>query len=204
MQSILKWISRIADAIAATMLAAIFVIFLLQIGSRYMPKLISSLGLAETLPSFAAVQPLGWTLELIGILWVWVIFFSCAFVVREWDHVKFDILYLSVPRKVRAVFALVSCVAIVAGMLYAFLPTWDYIDWMQRRGTATVRNPFTGDKISLRTIFSVYVVFMIVVALRYAWLAVDIIRNGPPKTELEFVVEAEAAAGQAGDGQAKS
>lgn len=193
MKNVLKWTSRIADAIAATLLAAIFVIFLLQIASRYIPRLVSGLDLSETLPLLAAIQPLGWTLELIGILWVWVIFFSCAFVVREWDHVKFDILYLAVPRKVRAGFAVVSALAIVAGMIYAFVPTWDYIDWMKIRRTATVRNPFTGDKIPLRTIFSIYGAFMIAVALRYAWLAIDTIRNGPPKTELETALEADAA-----------
>ena len=34
---------------------------------------------------------------------------------------------------------------------------------------------------------------MIVVAARYAWLAIDTIRNGPPKTELELAIEADAA-----------
>ena len=193
MKSAFRWISRIADAIAAALLAAIFFIFLLQIGSRYAPKIVGALGLESLWPALATIQPLGWTLELIGILWVWVIFFSCAFVVREWDHVKFDVLYLAMPRKVRAVFALLSAVAIVAGMIYAFLPTWDYIDWMKMRKTATVRNPLTGDKIPLRTIFSIYGAFMIVVAGRYAWQAVDILRNGPPKTELEIVMEADAA-----------
>ena len=193
MKSAFRWISRIADAIAAALLAAIFFIFLLQIGSRYAPKIVGALGLESLWPALATIQPLGWTLELIGILWVWVIFFSCAFVVREWDHVKFDVLYLAMPRKVRAVFALLSAVAIVAGMIYAFLPTWDYIDWMKMRKTATVRNPLTGDKIPLRTIFSIYGAFMIVVAGRYAWQAVDILRNGPPKTELEIVVETDAA-----------
>ena len=193
MRQIFKWISRIADGIAAAMLAAIFFTFLLQIGSRYLPKVIDALGLAEALPTLAAVQPLGWTLELIGILWVWVIFFSCAFVVREYDHVKFDIIYLAVPRKVRAIFAVISAIAIVAGMLYALLPTWDYIDWIKLRKTATVRNPFTGSKIPLRTVFSVYGAFMLVVAARYAWLIFDTFKNGPPKTELEMVLEADAA-----------
>ncbi len=32
---------------------------------------------------------------------------------------------------------------------------------------------------------------------RYAWLAIDTIRNGPPKTELEIVLQAEAAAEEA-------
>jgi len=193
MKSVFQWVSRISDAIAATLLAAIFFIFLLQIGSRYSPKIIGYFGWAETFPTLGTIQPLGWTLELIAILWVWVIFFSCAFVVREWDHVKFDIIYLAVSQRTRTIFAIMSATAIVAGMLYALLPTLDYIDWMKIRKTSTVRNPFTGGKIPMRTIFSVYGAFMVVVAARYAWLVVDTFRNGSPKTELEIVLEAEAA-----------
>ncbi|WP_424831523.1 TRAP transporter small permease [Ruegeria sp.] len=170
MKGFIKGFSRLTEAIAGGMLAAIFLIFLLQILLRYF------------------FTPAGWTLELIGILWVWVIFFSCAFIVRERDHVKFDIIYLSVPRRVRQVFAMLAAAAIVIGMLYSFLPTWDYIDWMKIRKTATVRNPFSGEKVPLRTVFSIYAVFMLVVAARYGWLFFDILRNGPPKTELELVV----------------
>ncbi|MCG7519524.1 MULTISPECIES: TRAP transporter small permease [Ruegeria] len=170
MKGFIKGFSRLTEAIAGGMLAAIFLIFLLQILLRYF------------------FTPAGWTLELIGILWVWVIFFSCAFIVRERDHVKFDIIYLSVPMRVRQVFAMLAAAAIVVGMLYSFLPTWDYIDWMKIRKTSTVRNPFSGEKIPLRTVFSIYAVFMLVVAARYGWLFFDILRNGPPKTELELVV----------------
>lgn len=170
MNGFIKGFSRLTEAIAGGMLAAIFLIFLLQILLRYF------------------FTPAGWTLELIGILWVWVIFFSCAFIVRERDHVKFDIIYLSVPMRVRQVFAMLAAAAIVVGMLYSFLPTWDYIDWMKIRKTSTVRNPFSGEKIPLRTVFSIYAVFMLVVAARYAWLFFDVMRNGPPKTELELVV----------------
>ena len=189
MKTISKWVTRITEAIAATLLAAIFVIFLLQIASRYLPKLVTFFDLGD-IPTLAAIQPLGWTLELIGILWVWVIFFSCAFIVRERDHVKFDIIYLVVSRKTRRIFALITSLAIVAGMIYAFLPTWDYVDFMRMRRTSTVRNPFTGAKIPLRTIFSIYMVFMIAVGARYAWLFATVWRHGPPKTELELVVEA--------------
>ncbi len=170
MKSFVKGFSRLTEAIAGGMLAAIFLIFLLQILLRYF------------------FTPAGWTLELIGILWVWVIFFSCAFIVRERDHVKFDIIYLSVPMRVRQIFAMLAAAAIVVGMLYSFLPTWDYIDWMKIRKTSTVRNPFSGQKIPLRDVFSIYAIFMLVVAARYAWLFFDVMRNGPPKTELELVV----------------
>ena len=185
----LKWLPRLAEILSGALLAAIFATFLLQIGSRYMPKIVSGLGLTESMPLLASVRPLGWTLELIGILWVWVIFFSCAFVVREHEHVKFDILYLTVSKRIRRVFALISAAAIVIGMIYAFLPTWDYIDFMRMRRTSTVRNPFSGDKIPLRTIFSVYAVFMIAVAARYGWQFWNVLHKGPPKTELEIALE---------------
>jgi len=191
MKAAFRWFSRLADMIAAGLLAAIFVTFLLQIATRYLPKVITHFDL-DYFPALTAIRPLGWSLELIGILWVWVIFFSCAFVVREQDHVKFDIIYLWVSRKTRTIFTIVSAAAIVAGMIYALLPTLDYIDWMKIRKTATVRNPITGDKIPMRTIFSVYGGFMIVVAVRYAWLAIDAFCHGPPKTELELAVEADA------------
>lgn len=158
------WITRGTEFIAASLLAAMFVTFLLQIFSRYILH-----------------TPFGWTLELCLILWVWIVFFGCAFLVREKDHVTFDIFYLAAPPRIRQVLALVVAASITIGMLWAFLPTWDYIDFLKIRRTSTVREPFSGDKIPLRTIFSIYAVFMLVVAARYAWRFVDVLRNGPPE-----------------------
>ena len=171
MSKLVKGFSRLTEAIAGGMLAAIFGIFLFQILLRYF------------------FTPAGWTLELIGILWVWVIFFACAFNVRESDHVRFDIIYLAVGRRTRAIFALITAAALVIGMLYTLLPTWDYIDWMKIRKTSTVRNPFSGNKIPLRDVFSIYAVFMLAIIVRYALMFVTVLRQGPPKTELEMVVD---------------
>lgn len=163
MNTVSKWFTRGTEFIAATMLAAMFFTFLLQIFSRYVLQ-----------------TPFGWTLELCLILWVWIVFFGCAFIVREKDHVTFDIFYLAAPRRLRQVLALISAGAITIGMVISFLPTWDYIDFLRLRGTSTVRLPITGDKIPMRTIFSIYAVFMAVIALRYTWRFVDVARNGPP------------------------
>jgi C4-dicarboxylate transporter DctQ subunit len=93
------------------------------------------------------------------------------------------------PMRIRRIMALISAAAIVIGMIYVYLPTWDYIEWMKIRKTSTVKNPFTGAKIPMRDVFSVYAIFMIAVGARYAWLMVDVFRNGPPKTELEVTLE---------------
>lgn len=162
MKSLPHWLSRFAEFIVATMLAAMFVTFLLQIFSRYI-----------------LLTPFGWTLELCLILWVWIVFFGCAFVVRHHEHVTFDIFYNAAPNRLRRILALLICFSIIAGMAWSLLPTWDYIDWMKIRKTTTVRNPLTGNKIPLRTIFVVYAIFMVALMGRYGWRAYQIFRNGP-------------------------
>lgn len=169
MTTITKWFTRGVEFIAAAMLAAMFLTFLIQIFSRYV-----------------LLQPFGWTLELCLILWVWIVFFGCAFMVREKDHVTFDIFYLAAPRRIRQILALAAAGAIVIGMALALLPTWDYIDWMKIRKTTTVENPFTGNKIPMRTIFSIYAIFMVALIVRYAWRFFDVLKNGPPDEDHEI------------------
>ncbi len=176
MKTLKRWFTTATESIAAAMLAAMFATFLLQIFSRYVMQ-----------------TPFGWTLELCLILWVWVVFFGNAFIVRERDHVTFDILYLTAPRRLRQALALISAAAIAIGMIYAFAPTWDYIEWMKIRKTTTVKNPMTGSKIPLRDVFSVFALFMIVVALRYVWRFMDVLRNGPPDGDHDIVRTADTS-----------
>ena len=86
MRSFFKWFTRGTEFIAAALLAAMFLTFLIQIFSRYV-----------------MLTPFGWTLELCLILWVWIVFFGNAFIVTERDHVTFDIFYLAAPQKLRSV-----------------------------------------------------------------------------------------------------
>lgn len=156
MQTVRRWFSRATEGVAAAMLAVMFLTFLVQIFSRYV-----------------MAQPFGWTLELCLVLWVWLVFFGNAFVVRETDHVTFDILYLAAPRGLRKVFALLSAAAIVAGLALSLLPTWDWIDFLKIKKSATLKVP-------MRTIYSIYAVFIVAVVIRYAWVFVDVLRHGPP------------------------
>jgi len=137
------------------MLAAMFLTFLIQIFSRYV-----------------MAQPFGWTLELCLVLWIWIVFFGNAFVVREGDHVTFDILYHAVPKRVRTIFALLSAGVIVVALGLSLLPTWDWIDFLKIKRSATLKVP-------MRTIYSVYALFIVAVIIRYAWIFVDVFRRGP-------------------------
>lgn len=172
MNTILKWFTRGAEFIAAMALAAIFVTFLLGIVFRYTPFL----------------EPIGWSVVLISLLWVWLIFFGGAFIVREQDHVTFDVLYLSVPRRVRKVLALATAVLMVAAMVYSFPAVWESIfgnRLMDLKKIQTLRVPVTGGKIAIKWLFAPFVLMMVVVTLRYLWRIYTVLRFGPPETELE-------------------
>ena len=178
MSSLLKWFSRGAEFIAAMALAAIFVTFLLQILFRYVPFL----------------EPIGWSVVLISLLWVFVIFFGCAFIVRESDHVAFDIVYLAVPQKVRKVLALITALLMVVAMLYALPPTWERVfqnRLMDLKSIQTIRMPITDDKIAVKWMFAPFVMLMIVVTLRYLWRIYTVLRYGPPETEMEMLLGGE-------------
>ena len=172
MNTLLKWFTRGAEFIAAMALAAIFVTFLLGIVFRYTPFL----------------EPIGWSVVLISLLWVWLIFFGCAFIVREQDHVTFDVVYLGVPRPVRKVLALITAVLMIGVMVWSFPAVWEAIfanKLMELKKIQTLRIPITGGKIAIKWLFAPFVLLMVVVTLRYLWRIYTVLRYGPPETELE-------------------
>ncbi|WP_428641632.1 TRAP transporter small permease [Roseibium sp.] len=164
MAKLTRWGMKFGETIAAALLGAMFLTFLLQIFSRYVME-----------------QPFGWTLELCLVLWVWLVFFGNAFIVRERDHVSFDILYLAAPPGPRKVMALVSALAIALALAWSLLPTWDWIDFLKIKKSATL-------KIPMRTIYSIYAVFLVIVVLRYVWTFVHVLRHGAPSEAHEIHV----------------
>ncbi len=154
MSATLRWLQARADNVAVALLAAMFVAFMLQIFARYVIN-----------------YPIGWTLEVCLTTWVWLVFWSSAFVLTERDHVTFDLLYLIVGKRMQRVFALVSAVAIVAGFLAALPATFDYITFYKIKKSATLH-------IRLDIVFSVYGMFAVAVIVRYAWHIWLLLRGG--------------------------
>lgn len=169
----LKWISRTAEFVAAMMMAAMFATFILQILVRYTARLD---WLPDVLP-FMEPTRFGWTLEFCLLMWIWIVFWGNSFIVRERDHVTFDILYTHVNPGLRKWFAIIAAVAICAGLLYSLAPTWDKFYILRLKKTATLSNVF-GDWIRMRDIYVIYIAFLAIVPLRYAWRAWSIYRHG--------------------------
>ena len=178
-ETILKRISRVAETISAMILAAIFIIFLLQIFTRYAPKIAWLVPIPIISEWMMVLEPIGWTVNLISLLWVWLIFFGCAFFVRDGDHVAFDIFFQALSRSWQRYLAMATAIIMVAVMLYSFVPTWDAIfgsRLMELKKIQTLRVPITGDQIPIKWLFASYILLMIVITLRYMWRGVMLSR----------------------------
>ncbi|QJF52320.1 TRAP transporter small permease [Roseobacter ponti] len=166
-------VGHFARGVAAAIMAAMFVTFVLQIVVRYTARL-------EWLPAkFPILDPslYGWTLELCLLLWVWLVFWGNAFVVRDRDHVTFDILYHAVRPSVRRWFIIISGIAICVSLVLSIGPTWEKFHILRLKKTATLSAIF-GDWIRMRDVYSIYIFFLIAVGLRYAWAVYRAVRFG--------------------------
>ncbi|WP_298972552.1 TRAP transporter small permease [uncultured Roseobacter sp.] len=186
MKPITSALSHFAQAVAALMMALMFLTFIVQITVRYSARL-------AWLPAqFPFLDPslYGWTLEFCLLLWVWLIFWGNAFVVRERDHVTFDILFLSVRPAVRRWFIIISGLAISIGLVASIEPTWSKFYILRLKKTATLSSVF-GDWIRMRDIYAIYIFFLIAVSLRYGWSVYRAIRYGVADIEADAVGDAD-------------
>ena len=75
---------HIADWIAAAMFAAVFFIFNYKIFTRYFEH-----------------NEAVWADEVLVILFIWIIFWAQAFVLRDRDQITFDLIYRLLPARAR-------------------------------------------------------------------------------------------------------
>jgi len=145
--SIGQWLYRRAENVLAFMLAAMFAAFILQIIFRYVINL-----------------PIGWTHEVSCILWIWLVLWGAAFVLREEEEIRFDLIYASAGPTLRRVMMLITAAGLIG--LYAIsLPAIaDYVAFMKVESTAYL-------KVRFDWLFSIYIVFVVATLCRYLWLA---------------------------------
>ena len=178
MNSLVKLLRNLANAIAAIFMFTIFTTFIVQVVIRYTARL----GwIADAVPLLDP-NNFGWTLELCLALWVWLIFFGNSFVVRERDHVTFDILYLAVRPRVRKWFIIIGALAVIIALTWSISPTLDRFHILRLKRTATLSN-LLGDWVRMRHIYMVYILFLIVIPARYAWQIWQALRRENKESE---------------------
>lgn len=153
---IFHWLGLAAEAVAALMLAVMFVSFLITILFRYVFNWSS-----------------GWAAELSSVMWVWLVLWGAAFVLREREEIRFDIIYGSVRPAVRRVFTVISAAGVVGLFLLSLPAVWDYVTFMKVQSTSYLR-------IRYDVLYSIYIIFAVAVILRYLWLAACAVRNQDP------------------------
>jgi C4-dicarboxylate transporter, DctQ subunit len=152
------WLRRRAENIAAAMLAVMFAAFVVQIVFRYFLNF-----------------PIGWTSELTVVMWLWLVLWGAAFVLREDEEIRFDLLSAAAGRRTRIVMGIIAGVAVV--VLYgASLPaTYSYVTFMKVEKASYL-------KIRMDWLFSIYVIFVVAVLVRYLWILSRLMRGKEPET----------------------
>ena len=154
--TLLHWLSRRAENLAALSLASMFVVFLLQILFRYLLDL-----------------PVGWTVEWVTLAWLWGILFGYAFVVRERDVICMDFVYSALPTRWQCYLDIVSSLTIAVILCVSLPKTIEYVQFMAIERTAFMRLPFDW-------VFAVYIPFIFSIVVRMGlkiWTAISTLRG---------------------------
>ena len=146
MRAAFVWLKRRAENVLAALLAVMFAAFMIQIVARYVFNF-----------------PIGWTIELTVVTWLWLVLWGAAFVAKEDEEIRIDLIVSMVSRRKRLAIGVVVSVALM--LLYAIsLPaSWSYVTFMKVEKTAYLKIPFNW-------LFSIYIAFLVAVIVRYAWI----------------------------------
>ncbi len=155
-----RWLRRRAENIAAALLVAMFLCFILQIVSRYVFN-----------------YPLGWTDEVSVICWIWCVLWGSVFVLREKDEVRFDIIYSASSERTRCIFTVITGVAAIALFSVALPAVIAYVTFIK-----VERSAYLG--IRLDYLYSIYVIFSVAVIIRYAALVWRALRGRAPDIQI--------------------
>jgi C4-dicarboxylate transporter, DctQ subunit len=157
---IARWLRRRAENVAALLLLAMFLCFILQIVARYVFN-----------------YPLGWTDEASVLCWIWCTLWGAAFVLRENDEVRFDIIYSTASKQTRRVFTVITGIAVIVLLAIALPAVIGYVTFLK-----VERSAYLGIRLDL--LYSIYIVFSVAAIVRYAALTWRAIRGEPPDIEI--------------------
>ena len=157
MRAVGAWLRRRAENVAAAMIAVMFVAFIIQIVFRYLFNF-----------------PIGWSSELTVIMWLWLVLWGAAFVVRESDEIRFDLLSGAMGRRTRIAMGIITAVSLVVLYAASFPATWKYVTFMKVERTAYLGIRFDW-------LFSIYLAFAVAVIARYVWILSHLLRGEEPE-----------------------
>jgi TRAP-type C4-dicarboxylate transport system permease small subunit len=153
---VLTGLHRFAEAVAALLLAMIFIAFILQILLRYLFN-----------------WPVGWTTELSLAAWLWLVLWGAAFVLKDEEEIRLDLLTQRAGPRGRRVIAGLAAVSVVVLFGMSLPAAYDYVSFMkvEKSSYLGIRMDFT---------YSVYLIFAVAVIARSLRLLARAIRGHAP------------------------
>jgi TRAP-type C4-dicarboxylate transport system permease small subunit len=142
---------RFATAVPALMFALVFLIFNYKIITRYLEH-----------------DEAAWADEVSVILFIWIIFWANAFVVRDKEQITFDLVYRPLPDRWKRVMALARLVFVGGIFAWALPGSLDYIAFLWRERTPVLN-------LRLDLIYSCFGLFLIAVVARSVWQIVKLL-----------------------------
>jgi len=147
---------RFAEAVAALLLAVIFVAFMAQIVLRYVFN-----------------WPVGWTTELSLVAWLWLVLWGAAFVLKDDEEIRIDLLVDHAGPLARRVIAGLAAVSIIVLFGLSLKPSYEYVAFMKVEKSSYLR-------VRMDITYSIYLVFVVAVLLRALRTLVRAIRGTLP------------------------
>jgi TRAP-type C4-dicarboxylate transport system permease small subunit len=149
-----KVFHKAAELVACAMFACVFAVFLLKIVMRY-----------------TAGDALAWADEVSTVLFVWIIFWTNAFIVPDRRQIAFDLFYRYLPPGGRRVVAALRLL-LVGGLFAWSLPgVVDYLRFLWRE-----RTPVLQWRLDL--VYACFGLFVAAVVVRAVWGLVRLARAG--------------------------
>ena len=108
------WLRRRAENVAVALLSVMFATFIVQIFARYVLN-----------------NPVGWSEEVIITTWLWTVLWGAAFILRESEEIRFDIIYSVVSERTRRVFTVLTGVALVTLYGISLPAAYKYVSFMK-------------------------------------------------------------------------
>jgi TRAP-type C4-dicarboxylate transport system permease small subunit len=139
---LLRRLHRFAEAVAAGLLALIFVAFMLQITLRYFFN-----------------WPVGWTTELSLAAWLWLVLWGAAFVLKDHEEIRIDLLSERAGPRTRRVLGAMAAVSLIVLFGMSLPATWSYVTFMK-----VEKSSYLG--IRMDVMYFIYVIFVVGVIAR--------------------------------------
>jgi TRAP-type C4-dicarboxylate transport system permease small subunit len=156
-----RWLRHQAENVAVLLLMGMFLAFVIQIIFRYV---------------FG--WPTGWTSEFSILCWLWGVLWGAAFVTREKDEIRFDVVYGLLGPDIRRRLTILTGVTILAVYGMSLPAVVDYVLFMKVEKTSYL-------KLRFDYAYFAYVIFAVAALGRYAWLTWNALRGRSAETLLD-------------------